>query len=465
MHDALLTSGVVRRMLRLALPVLIEQSLILLVGYTDWWLTGHFFDGPAHKSAMGLMAYALWLVPSMFAAAAIGATALVARFVGAGDRRKASLVAQQALIAGAALTVVVAALALSGGRTFVHAMQLRDEAAELAWRYLRIVIPFIPAIMAQQIAAACLRGAGDTVSGMLSQLAVNALNITLAPALVSGWWLFPRLGWDGLATSAALSYALAGAVLLGRMFRRASPVQTPWAPWRYVYDADLMRRMLRIGLPGGLDVLAILACHLTYLAIINRLGVLASAAHGLGVQIEALGYLPGTAFQVAAATLVGQFLGSGEPHNASRGALLACACGAAVMSLAGLAFFLEGHALASFFVGPDDEAGQLTGRLMKIVAVSMPALAVTMILTGALRGAGDTRWPLAITFAGYLGVRLPGAVLLAWDEAPLPLTDIVIPGLGLGVFGAWYAMVADVVFRAVLIAARFAHGGWKKINV
>jgi Na+-driven multidrug efflux pump len=95
----------------------------------------------------------------------------------------------------------------------------------------------------------------------------------------------------------------------------------------------------------------------------------------------------------------------------------------------------------------------------------MPSLAATMILTGGLRGAGDTAWPLAITFIGYLGVRLPGACFLAWDEIPLPFTDLALPGLGWGVAGAWIAMVADVVVRSVLVAIRFWRGGWKKVRV
>jgi putative MATE family efflux protein len=451
-------------MFALALPVLVEQSLTLLVGYTDWWLTGHFLEGAEYKAAMGLLAYALWLVPSLFAAAAIGATALVSRSVGEQDALGAARATKQALLLGCGLAAVVAIAGMLLGRPFIAAMQLRGEAAELAWQYLAIVVPFAPAIAAQQIVAASLRGAGDTVSGMLAQAAVNAVNMTLGPALVTGWWIFPQLGWRGLAIGTAAGYAFAAAVLLARLFRRRSAVRMKLATgWRV--EPELMKRLLRIGLPGGLDVLAIVSCHLAYLAIINRLGDLSAAAHGLGVQIEALGYLPGTAFQVAAATFVGQSLGAGQPDRAQRGALAALAAGASIMTLAGLAFFFAGHSLADFFAKPGDQAGELAGQLLKVVAFSMPSLATTMILTGALRGAGDTRWPLAITLVSYLGVRLPGAAWLAWSEIPLPFTDLVIPGMALGVFGAWYAMVADVALRSILIAARFIHGGWKRIVV
>jgi Na+-driven multidrug efflux pump len=209
----------------------------------------------------------------------------------------------------------------------------------------------------------------------------------------------------------------------------------------------------------------VLTCHLIYVSIINRLGTQAQAAHGLGVQIEALSYLPGSAFQVAAATLAGQSLGAADQGRAVRGVLLCAGSALAIMTAAGFVLYFGGESLASFFTGSPNPTSELTGKLLKIVALSCPSLAILMVLSGALRGAGDTRWTLAITFIGLVGVRVPGACLLAWDEAPLPLTDLAIPGLGLGVAGAWYAMVADVILRSVLMTGRFLQGGWKTVRV
>jgi Na+-driven multidrug efflux pump len=227
----------------------------------------------------------------------------------------------------------------------------------------------------------------------------------------------------------------------------------------------MMRRILRVGLPGGFDVLSVLTCHLIYVAIINRLGTVAQAAHGLGVQIEAMSYLPGSAFQVAAATLAGQSLGAADGRRAVRGVLLCLAAAATIMSAAGLAMFFAGESIAAIFTGQRTETTILTGQLLKIVAFSCPALAVLMILGGALRGSGDTAWPLAITFLGLVGIRIPAACLLAWNEVPLPLVGLALPAAGLGVAGAWWAMVADVFFRAVLAAGRFAQGGWQRVRV
>ncbi len=237
-----------------------------------------------------------------------------------------------------------------------------------------------------------------------------------------------------------------------------------WSQLRF--DRHWIGRLLRVGLPGGIDQTAIVCCHLWFLSIINSLGTLPAAAHGLGVRIESLAYLPGAAFQVAAATMAGQFLGAGDERRASRSVLMALAVGGGLMCSAGLAFFFFGQQLTQLFLGSQTaETASVTVQLLKIVAIAMPAFALGTILTGGLRGAGDTRWPLVFTFIGFLLVRIPLAYFLAWDEIVLPGLGWHIQGMSLGVVGAWYAMLLDCCVRAVMVGWRFQHGGWKQIRV
>lgn len=136
------------------------------------------------------------------------------------------------------------------------------------------------------------------------------------------------------------------------------------------------------------------------------------------------------------------------------------------MSCAAVAFVLAGDLLTGFFTGDrHDPTARHAASLLRIVAVSTPSLAVLSILTGGLRGAGDTRWPLIVTFIGLLGIRLPGACLLAWGVVELPQLGLVVTGMNWGVDGAWWAMTTDVIVRSVLIASRFLHGGWQRVQV
>jgi putative MATE family efflux protein len=443
--------------------VLVEQLLNMLVGLVDTWLTGNYLSTDAHLAAIGLMAYVMWLLPSMFAAVAIGATAMTSRFVGSGDSPAAARVTNQAILAGTVLAGAAMAAVYFFGSWFVETMQLEAEAARLAVRYLEFLLPVIPAIMVQQVGIACLRGAGDTISGLFCMAMVNVVNVLLSTSLVTGLGPCPTLGWDGLAIGTATGHALGAVIVLGLLVtgRAEMRLRPSWLR----PDPGLIRRLLRIGLPGGADVALILVCHLVFVGIINSLGTSAAAAHSLGVRIEALAYLPGAAFQVAAATLAGQFLGARDDRRAVRGALMACLAGGGIMAGAGVVMFSGAYPLAAFFTGGASETAQSTAPLLRIVSLAMPSLALSMILTGALRGAGDTRWPFLFTVIGFVGLRLPLATVLAWDQVPLPLVEGSVPGAGLGVPGAWYAMVIDVIVRSILVVWRFGQGGWKHVNV
>lgn len=464
MNSIASSQNTIRPMLALAMPVLAEESLTLLVGYTDWWLAGHFLVGAEYKAAMGLMSYVLWLVPSLFAAVAIGATALVARFVGAGDLNAARRIANQAMMLGIVLSAIVLVAVVLGGSSLVQMMQLEGRSAELALQYIRIITPIVPAIMLEQIGVACLRGAGDTLSGFAAKSIVNVVNVVVSTLLVLGPGFIPTLGWNGLAIGTACGHGLGGLLILGLLIRGRSGLGLKLGDMRP--EMGLIRRLCRIGLPGGADVLAVLCCHLSYLAIINSLGVAAAAAHGLGVQIEAMAYLSCYAFHVAASTMTGQLLGAGDAKRATRSAIEACTFGCGLLTMAALVFYFAGDSLAGFFTGDiHDPTTIATGKLLKIVAWSTPPLAVVMVMTGALRGAGDTRWPLAVTFVGLIGVRLPLACVFAWESVDIPFTNITFAGFGYGVAGAWWAMVIDVVLRSVLLLGRFSRGRWKEITV
>ena len=185
------------------------------------------------------------------------------------------------------------------------------------------------------------------------------------------------------------------------------------------------------------------------------------------MQIEACCFLSGAAFQIAAATMAGQFLGARMPQRATSSVLLCFMTGAVIMCVLAVFLFFEGHWFAYFFIGNwDDPTTQLTGELLQIVAVVMPCLAATMILSGGFRGAGDTIWPLMITAIGFFLIRIPLTLYLCLDEISwLEINGQPIQGLQWGVQGAWYAMAFDIAFRSLLVSGRFIQGGWRKVQI
>jgi Na+-driven multidrug efflux pump len=196
--------------------------------------------------------------------------------------------------------------------------------------------------------------------------------------------------------------------------------------------------------------------QLWFLSLVNHLGDVASSAHGIALGWEALGFLSGHAFGIAAMTLVGQNLGASRPALAARSGWIAFAMGAGLMCTMGLIFFtLAPWMFALYCPDPDQLPIIDVGvPVLRLVAFAMPFLASSIVFTSALRGAGDTRVPVLFTWIGFLGVRIPLAYMLAPPEAA-----------DLGLFGAWLAMFADLVVRGAFFLGRFAGGKWKSMRV
>lgn len=436
--------------MRLAAPVLIEQLLGMLVVFSDTALAGRYLERE-HLAAMTLLAYVMWLVPNLFSLIAIGSTALIARCVGGKDFETARAVTHQSLLLGLLLTAAAAAGLSLWGDSLVRLIGGSAAVTPLVMRYLDFVIPALPAVMLTQIGPACFRGAGDMVSGMATMAVVNVVNVVVGWALILGWFGLPKLGWDALGIGTAAGYCVGGLLQLGLLAGGRAGMRITVA--RLKPDGHLIRRILRIGVPGGLDSILVVLCHFWFVGIVFSLGEVAGAAHGVAVRVESLAYLPGTAFQVAATTMVGLYLGAGDLHRASRSVLTASLVCVGVMSAAAAGFFVFGEPLARLVVGDSQpQVVETAADLLKIVALCIPAFALQIVLGGALRGAGDTRWPFAFTLIGLLGVRIPLAYLFS---GPLEL----------GVHGAWYAMIADIFVRCSLVSWRFWHGGWKRVKV
>jgi putative MATE family efflux protein len=459
-------SGTVRPVLHLVWPVLLEQLLGLSVGFTDKWLAGNLLEGAEPLAAVGLVAYCLSFLPGLFAIPAVAATAIVSRSVGGGDLSGARRAAAQALLLAALITAAVLCLVAGFGNMFVEALGLPSGSTALALRYLAIVLPALPAMMIIHVGVAVLRGAGDMWAGLLAMSVVNLVNAAASFALAVGAAGLPRLGWEGLAWGTTIGYCLGAGCVVGLLGRRTGglrPCPADWLP-----DGSWMVRMLRVGVPAGVDAVANACCHLAFLSIVNRLGDVAAAAHSVAITIESLAFLPGSAFMVVAATLAGQFLGAGDERRARRSVWQAAIACMTLMSAAGLVFLATADGLAAWFVGGGSrqpEVARLTAQLVRIVAFAQPPLALLMVFSGGLRGAGATRVPLAVNVLGMLVVRLPLAVFLTRDSVTLPAGMGTIPGLGLEAIGAWYAMATDLTVRGLAMLIIFTRKNWSRVRV
>jgi putative MATE family efflux protein len=449
-----------RLVLVLAWPVLVQQFLIVAVDLSDFFLAGWFrppdpSQHVAYQAAQTTAGYLAWLITCFTVFVTVGSTALVARFVGARDDAAAVHATNQSITLAVFFGLLGTVGGLAGVEGLVRLLGLHGDAAVFGASYLRPIFALLAFQVIEQAGIACLVGAGDTRTGLFVRGGVAVVNLPLA------WGLFHFLGFQGIALGTAISHTLGAVAVLivlgrGRAGLRLRLAQL-WPDW------GLQWRLLRVSVPAGTDSMSVALCQLWFLAIVNDLGNVAATAHGIALRWEAMSYQSGIAFGTAAMALVGQNLGAGRPDRAARSGWTAFAMGLGVMVLMATIFCTLATPMFRLFAPNEEQRGVVAigVPVLRLVAFAMPAVACTIIFTYALRGAGDTRVPVLITWVGFLGVRIPLAYWLT-----RPLVDLGPFGTWqFGLFGAWMAMFADLYVRGALILWRFASGRWQRVRV
>jgi putative MATE family efflux protein len=440
--------------LSLAWPVLALNALILAVDHSDRYLVGNLpgADPVAKRSMLAAQTtahYVAWFISCYTVLVSVGATALVAHCTGAGDRAVARRATHQAILLGAVVGVVGSLCGVVFLDRFVTLIGLEGTSAKYAVQYLRPIFALLPFRVVEVAGVACLIGAGDTRTGLWVQGGIAIVNVGLA-------WSLSRLaglGFVGVPLGTAISYLLGCAAVLSVLSRGRAGLRIHVRG--FLPDGELLRRLLRVSTPAAADSLSVMAGQMWFLHIVNSLGNLAASAHGIALVWEALGYFSGHAFGTAAMTLVGQNLGARKPKDAARSGWTAFALGCATMTVMGGVFLAAAPGMFWLYCQDPRQAAVAAAGVpvLRLIAFAMPALASTMIFTAALRGAGDTRVPVLFTWVGFLAVRIP---LAYWLTGPT---------WGLGLFGAWLAMTADLHARGAFFLLRFASGRWQFARV
>jgi putative MATE family efflux protein len=338
-----------------------------------------------------------------------------------------------------------------GSDPFLRLMGAEPEALDPGGIYMRASAYGIPLFSLIYVGNACMQGAGDMRTPMMVILVVNVVNAVVAYVLIYGPGPFPAYGVIGSGLGFTAGAIVGGVLVLAVLWQGRGGIR--FAPSRALdVDREETRRITAVGLPAGLEQFQFIAGFLVYTRIISSLGTDSMAAHQVTLRVEGVAFYPGFALGLAAMTTVGQSLGAQRPDLAEKTAAIAARWAVIFMSIMGVILMILGGPITGLFAPGEEEVIDMGRRLLFLFAFALPALALSMSLAGALRGAGDTRAVLAMSAAGLWGVRLVPAYLLA----------IV---LGLGVEGAWLAAIMDINTRGVLMWLRFRQGKWKGIRV
>lgn len=437
-----------RIVLILAIPVIIESISQTLMGIVDMYFVGKL--GTEAIASVGITNTIMNVYIAFFIAVGIGTTAIISRAIGAKKFQTAKEALQQSVTLAIIIGVIIGIINFLFSKNILLLLGTEIKVMEYAVPYFRAVaVPAVFLSMMISISSA-YRGAGDTRTPMKIALMANVVNIVLDYILIFGILNFTGLGILGAGLATTISRVGSTVFLIVKLNRSTSPIKSNiFKNWHV--DKKMFKSIINIGIPAGIEKLFMRVGQLVYVGLIIKIGTDAYAVHTIGGTIQSLSFLPGMGFAVAAATLVGQNLGANEHEKAMKYGMVAYALGAMFMATLGIIFFFFGEKIASLFI-EDPVITELVGKVLKIVAFSEPFGAMTIVITAALQGAGETKFPMFLTFAGIWIFRVLGIYILGIK-------------LHYGIVGAWIAISVDIIVRGCILMIRFRKGKWKDIKI
>jgi multidrug resistance protein, MATE family len=444
---ALPASGNMRQVFDLAYPVVLTQLATTAMGVVDSAMVGRL--GATPLAAVGFGNIWMWTFFSLFYGTANGVQTFVSQADGAGEQRRCGAWAWQgayALVPVTALAVGLLALCLP---LVIPWLGTSSALQEDATRYLMARLPGEVGLAITMVLVSFFRGFGDTRTPLYVSLAANAVNAVLDYGLIFGELGLPAWGVSGAGAATAIGHWFSAAALW-LCFRRRQ-VNARYATDFVAPDAGMLRRFVRTSAPIGGQWCLGMTSFAAFTTLVARMGDEKMAASQAFLMLLSLSFMQALGLSAAASTLVGRYVGAQDREAAERSFRSSLLLGAMLSGLVGLLLVTIPEPLLRIF-SSDPEVIRLGVPLLALGAFFQLFDAAGIISEGALRGAGDTRWPfLAHSLLGW-GFFVPSAYLLGVT-------------LDLGLYGAWIAGTVYVILLSSVMIQRFRSGAWQHVRI
>ncbi|MDP8237501.1 MAG: MATE family efflux transporter [Candidatus Hatepunaea meridiana] len=433
---------------KLAGPVVLGMISQMLMNVVDTAMVGRL--NAAALAATGLGGMLSWLVLGTLGGLSMGIQAITARRFGEGDKEAAGRVLDNGLLI-AFIVGIICTVFFSQGMSRLFQIFSEDPvvvAAGSGYMFYRLLggLPFM-LISAHK---GFFNGISKTKLHMRVMILNNVLNVALNYALIFGKFGFPRMEVHGAGLATTLA-TIAGAVYFLLIALNHNKRKT----FKYYrlnnLDFPVCSGIIKLAVPSGLQVLLAMTGYSVFAAIAARIGTVELAATNVCITIWSLTYLPGAGLGVAAASLIGQKLGEGNPAKAEAYGWESARMGIIVMGMIGITFILIPAQIFKIFT--NDATVIQTGIIpLRILGMVQVFDATGMVLSQALQGAGMNKWVLKIE------------LLMSWCFF-IPCTYLIVIVFGLGLNVAWIVLSVYLTLYGTIITAKFAGGKWKTVKV
>ncbi len=443
-------ASIPRRLWSLSWPVIGLNVLNVLALAVDTAMCGRLPNAEAALTGLGFATQLVFLLMVGMMGLLVGSVALIARAHGAKDRERVDHVLAQSLQLTVILGVVVGVLGNVLAEPTMRLLGARGEALSEGVTYLRPLLAATAFYYLSLFFAGVLRGVGNTQLAFAVALVANLVNVAINYCLILGNLGFPSLGVFGAAIG-TVSSQVTSVVLIVVMLRRGAvdALTVRFTPRRI--DGALARELWKVGFPAATDLVILNASFLSILGMLGRIDQVAVAAHGIGLRIQALAFVPGLSISQAVGAMVGNALGArrvDEARAVTRAGVALCAL---VMTALAIPIVLGAQPIVSVF---DVPAGTPLERYsiewIQLLGYGMPIVGVHVALTGMLRGAGATWTSLQINLVTTV-VQIPMSWALGFP-------------LGLGAWGVWAAFPISFVLKTVIDVFVYRRGSWARVG-
>lgn len=434
--------------LRIAWPSIVESVLVALISAVDTMMVGTI--GPEAISAVGITGQPRMILVAVIFSLNAGVTAVVARRKGQNDAAGASRCLKQCILLNAAASLLICSLGMIFARPLMVFAGAQPEILADATAYFRIIVfgTFFSNIGLTINAAQ--RGVGNTRISMTTNISANVVNVIFNFLLINGIWFFPRLGVIGAGIATVLGNITALVLAMRSVWKRSPFLDLsgdhPWMP-----DKATMSSVFSVSSSALVEQVFIRIGFFTYAKTVASLGTIPFAAHQICMNLISFSFAVGDGFSIASSSLVGQSLGARRPDMAQLYVYVTARI-AAFFAAALFILFLAARVPLMMLYTTDQEVIDIGKDLMIILAASVPFQIMQVIITGCLRGAGDSKYVARTSFISIAAIR----PILSW---------VLCYPVGWGVIGAWLGLFADQLLRMILNYARFATGNWTKIKL
>ena len=433
---------------KIAWPSALEALLVASIGAVDTMMVGTVSD--TSISAVGITNQPKFVLLAMIFSLNTGITAVTARRKGQNDQKEANRTIRAGIIICAAISLFVSLLGFLFAKPILLLAGADNSYLTDAMIYFRVLMFSIPFQALNLTINAAQRGCGKTRISLATNVISNVINIIFNFLLINGIGIFPKLGVKGAAIATALGAFIAFWISLTTLFRKNGYLSFHFkAGWSL--HKKLLQPIIKVSSSAFVEQVFLRIGFLAYAAIVARLGSTEFTTHLICMNILTLSFCFGDGLSIAASALVGQNMGAKRPDLSivygKTGQRLAFMISCIIF----LVFLFGRSFLVSLF---SDEAPiiALGAQIMIIAALGTHMQTSQVVSSGCLRGAGDTGY-IAVTSLISVAVIRP---LLTW---------LLCFPFGLGLYGAWIALLVDQCFRLISSYRRFSSGKWAGISL